>query len=104
MQVKGQVVQVHSQDSASPLSWLIVANTLFLLTLPISRYILGYLSTFSQDHHPAKVSKSALDHAMEESSPGLTTTTDPSDSPLNPATSQRVVALSNDLSPTETPE
>lgn len=41
---------------------------------------------------------------MEESSPGLMTTTDSSDSPLNPTTSQGGVALSNRLSPAEAPE
>lgn len=45
-----------------------------------------------------------LDHAMEESSPGSATTTGSSDSPSNPATSQRGVSLSNRLSPTEAPE
>jgi hypothetical protein len=41
---------------------------------------------------------------MEESSPGLMTTTDSSDSPSNPATSQGGVALSDGLSPTEAPQ
>lgn len=41
---------------------------------------------------------------MEESSPGLMTTTDFSDSLLNPATSQGVVALGNGLPPTEAPQ
>jgi hypothetical protein len=41
---------------------------------------------------------------MEESSPGSVTTTDSSNSPSNPATSQGGVALTNRLSPTEAPE
>src|SRR2546421_7380049 len=41
---------------------------------------------------------------MEESSPGSATTTDTSDLPSNPATSQRGVPLRNRLSATEAPE
>jgi hypothetical protein len=41
---------------------------------------------------------------MEESSPGSATTADSSDTPSNPATSQRGVALNNRLSSTEAPE
>lgn len=88
-----------------PSSWLVIAN--YPVPADSADFNVTFWAPLCFSHKitiQPKISKSILDHAMEESSPGSATTTDSSDSPSNPATSQRGVSLSNRLSPTEAPE